>query len=185
MHHTRYSIQIVVAGFALISQTAKSQQTPSGPTLIIGTTPVKLGMPRDALIPVLSAQYIVRPQFPNCKNDSAVCRTYILFQNDNFPAGTLQFDRSLHLIKATVERLIGFQVHQEGEVGKSIVTTLSNFAAEGLRCSVGASSGNSYDAKNPNRSIPSLIFRQAIIECGDKRLRIISEKQEGYPEGCN
>jgi len=47
MHRMRFSIQIaVITGFALISQTAKSQQTPSVPTLIIGTTLVKLGMPR-------------------------------------------------------------------------------------------------------------------------------------------
>jgi hypothetical protein len=184
MQRTPFSLFIVPrAAFVLFSLPANSQQTPSSPTLIIGTTPVKLGMPRDAVLSVLSSQYIVKPQFPNCKDDSPVCRAYILYQGDNFPAGSLQFDRAARLVKATVERLVGFQIHEEGEVGKAIVTTLSNFVAEGLRCSITASSNNSYDVKNPNRVIPEMIFRQAIIECGDKRLRILSDKLQGHPEG--
>jgi hypothetical protein len=66
MQRTPFSLFIVPrAAFVLFSLPANSQQTPSSPTLIIGTTPVKLGMPRDAVLSVLSSQYIVKPQFPN------------------------------------------------------------------------------------------------------------------------
>jgi len=59
---------------------------------------------------------------------------------------------------------------------------MSNFVAEGLKCSIGASSSNSIDTKNPNRLIPEMIFRDATIECGNKRLRILSTKQQGHSD---
>lgn len=80
------------------------------------------------------------------------------------------------------ERLVGFQVLHEGEVGKAIVTVLSNFAAEGRSCSIAASSQESLDPNNPRRIIPRMLWRQATVECGDKRLRIVTTKQEGYPD---
>ena len=112
MHRTRFSIQIVVvAGFALVSQTAKSQQSPLSPTLIIGTTTVKLGMQKDAVVAVLSAQYVIRPSFPNCKSDDPICHAYILYETDNFPAGNLEFDKTGTLVRASVERLVGWGGH--------------------------------------------------------------------------
>jgi hypothetical protein len=152
------------------------------PTLTIGTTTVKLGMAKDALISALSAQYVVKQQFPNCKGDAPICHAYSLFETDNFPAGGLEFDRAGHLVRASVERLVGWGVHTDGDLSKAIVTAFSNFIAEGLSCSIGTSSSNSIDPKNPDRLIPEMIFREAVIECGNKRLRILSTKQQGHPD---
>jgi len=173
---------VAIAALSLILQTANSQQTTSAPTLIIGTTPVTLGMQRDDVIAVLSAQYVVKQQVPNCKDDNPLCREYVVYETDNFPAGSLEFDRAGHLIRATVERLVGWQAHNDGDVGKALVTAISNFVAEGQHCSIGASSNNSYDPKNPDRVIPEFIFRRAVIECGNKRLRILSTKQQGQSD---
>jgi hypothetical protein len=90
----------------------------------------------------------------------------------------MQFDRGGLLLKATVERLLGWQAHTDGEVGKTLVTVLSNFVAEGQHRSIDASSTQSMDTTNPNRLIPHFLFREAIIECGTKRLRILSTKEE-------
>ena len=75
-----------------------------------------------------------------------------------------------------------FGFNNEGEVGKALVTAISNFVAEGLTCSIGASSSNSYDTKDPNRIIPEMIFRQAVVECGNKRLLILSTKEKDHPD---
>jgi hypothetical protein len=183
MEHRRFPIQMVaIAGFALFSQNARSQATASGPTLIIGTTTVTLGMAKDPVVAALSFQYVVKPQYPNCKGDNPICRAYTLYETDNFPAGTLEFDRAGNLVRASVERLVGWQSHTDGDLGKALVTAMSNFVAEGLSCSIGASSSNSYDTKNPDRLIPEMIFRDATIECGKKRLRILSTKQQGHSD---
>ena len=182
MHHNRFRLQAAVVGsFMLFSQTVKSQQNTPVPTLIVGATQLRLGMQKDAVIPVLSAQYVVKTIFPNCKDDEAACRAYTLYNNDNSPVASLQFDRSGSLVKATAERLPGFENHNEGDVGKALVTTLSNFVAEGLHCTIEASTSSSVDLKNPGR-LPSMILRQAVVECGNKRLRIMAQKLEGYPD---
>ena len=97
--------------------------------------------------------------------------------------GSLEFDRSQKVVKATVERLQGFKMHEEGEVGAALVATLTNFVAEGLQCSLSATSSQSYDPKNPKRAVPAMISREAVVECGTKRLRITATKLEGYPDG--
>jgi hypothetical protein len=171
---------VAVVGLALVSQSAGAQQTTTSPTLIVGATSLKLGMQRDFVITALSSQYVVKQM--SCKEGTSLCREYIIWESDKFPAGSLQFDKDGSLVKATVQRLVGFHVHNEGEVGKALVTVLSNFAAEGLRCSIGASSQESLDPNNPKRVIPAMLWRQATIECGDKRLRIVATKQEGYPD---
>ncbi len=170
-----------ILAFLATPRTANSQQDPAMPNIIIGTTPVKLGMTKDIVIQALSAQFVVKPEFANCKIDNPLCRHYMIYQADNFPAGTLQFDRAGKVVKATVERLEGWNIHEEGEIGRALVTTLTNFAAEGLQCSIDTMSSHTYDVKNPDRTIPAGIFRQAIVECGNKRLRIESVKQEGHP----
>lgn len=181
MNQIRLHIPIVaVIEIAIVLQPANAQQTTPSPTLIIGATSLKLGMQRNLVIAALSSQYVVKQM--SCKEGTSLCREYIIWESDNFPAGTLEFDKGGGLVKATVERLVGFQVHNEGEVGRAIVTVLSNFAAEGLSCSIGASSQESLDLNNPNRIIPRMLSRQATVECGDKRLRIVATKQEGYPD---
>jgi hypothetical protein len=169
---------IAVLGLALAAQSGDSQQM--GPTLIIGATPLRLGMQRDFVIGALASQYVVKQM--DCKEGTSLCREYIIWDSDKFPAGSLQFDKDGSLVKATVERLMGFQLHNEGDIGKALVTVMSSFAAEGLRCSIEASSQESYDPNNPKRIIPAMLSRQSIIECGNKRLRIVSQKQEGYPD---
>lgn len=175
-----YSVSVLA--LLSISGTATPQQTVPVPSITVGTTIVKLGMANDTVIEALSSQFIVKPDAPNCKTDNPLCRTYTAYQTDNSPICTLQFDRAGKVVKATVERLPGFQVHEEGSVGAALVTALTNFVAEGLQCSIQSTSSHSYDVKNPNRTVPSMIFRQAIVECGTKRLRILSTKSEGHPD---
>jgi len=83
------------------------------PTLIIGATTVKPGMQKDAVIAVLSAQCVIKPSFPNCKGDNPVCHAYSLFETDNFPAGNVEFDKTGSLVRASVERLVGWGAHTD------------------------------------------------------------------------
>jgi hypothetical protein len=60
-----------------------------------------------------------------------------------------------------------------------MVTVIANLITEGQHCTIDASSSHSLD---PNRITPRLVFRQGIIECGNKRLRILSTKEEGHAD---
>lgn len=179
----RSSVICSIAGLALLSTaaTVRAQQATSAPSIIIGTTLVKLGMAKGALIASLSSQFVVKPMAEDC-TDSPLCRAYTAYQADNSPVASLDFDRDGRVVKASVERLPGMKNHGEGEVGAALVAALTNFAAEGLRCSIQSSSSQSYDPKNAERIIPRFISREAIIECGNKRLRITSFKFEGHAD---
>jgi hypothetical protein len=57
-----------MAALVLALQAAKSQQIALPPTLIIGTTTIKLGMPKATVTAALASQYVVK-QSQNCNDE--------------------------------------------------------------------------------------------------------------------
>jgi hypothetical protein len=174
IRHSLFSAVVIAIALEQVTTAQEGNERSASESLIIGKTIVRLSASKDSIVPVIALQYVVKPMFPNCTADLAACRAYYIFEADSFPVGSLEFDARNNLVKASVDLLRGFQPHSEGEIGKTLIGAIATIIAEGHTCSLSASSSESVDLKNPTRVIPKFLDRQAIIECGRKRIRIIS-----------
>ena len=178
-----FNLPIVL--FAVFVTTLSAQQSSVvGPpaTLTIGKSVIRLGATKDSIIPTLALQYSVKAMFPNCTADLPPCRTYEIYETDNYSIGSLEFDQQGKLVKAWVELLPGAEYHAEGMIGNMLVGVIAGLLSEGQKCSLAGSSSESVDLKDPGRLIPEVMERQGIIECGSKRVRIISLVRNGKPD---
>jgi len=160
-----------------IASVQPSQAKPPQPSdrLQIGTFTLRLGMAKDAIIPALTVQFDVTADPPPSSSPSLTpTRSYsITPKNSNTLkeardlVGNLFFDAQERLVAAEHIWASGAKA---GETADSIIALFGSLKLEGnTACSIGIDQF-------------SLQLRDALVVCGEKRIRISSNAASGHSE---
>jgi hypothetical protein len=165
------------------AQPARALSQLAGETLTIGTSTLKLGMPKDSVISTLATQYDVigsdadgLDERVGGKPDG---RHYLVMGGKLSLIGMVEFDDRGKLVAADKTWTPEPGPHSEGEIGRALYALIGTLVNEGRKmCSIDTSQRNSNEP--PSRA-PRYTSRVATIQCGEKRILIgvLTRQQDG------
>jgi hypothetical protein len=157
----------------------KQQTAPevSDDTLIVGTTTLKLGMPKDDVVRMLSAQYDLKSEFETPKKD--IDESIDVWAGKQNLVATVHFDAKGMLEWASKVWTPDTSRHySDGEIGRVIFTLWATLPTS-VGCRLIALKSQDYEGPPYTQSHVKDVIRDAHIECGHKRITFTTLTSKG------
>jgi len=146
-------------------------------TLIVGTTTLKLGMPKDEVVRMLSAQYDLKSGLE--PTQKVIEESIDVWADKQNLVATVHFDAKGTLEWASKLWTPDTSKHySDGEIGR-VIFTLWAALPTGVGCRMIALKSQDYTGQPYTQSQVAHVIRDAHIECGHKRITFTTLTSKG------